>query len=118
MLSIARGKGVLNKLLNACFQWTFEYRRKRQVNKAIKKIALIENASVAYVFRDNYLKYSLVNFLSIFSSFKCLYVDRSEWNIVSSYSYGGWDKPGYTMWCSREGTSTHPNCVWLSAWSR
>ena len=31
--SILRHKGNLNKHLNACFLWTFEYRRKRRVNK-------------------------------------------------------------------------------------
>ena len=32
----SRHKGILNKHLNACFLWTFEYRRKRQVDKATK----------------------------------------------------------------------------------
>ena len=45
---------------------------------------LIEDASDTYVFRDNYLKYSFLNFLSIFSSLQCLYVVRY---IVLSSSY-------------------------------
>ena len=32
------------------FLWTFEYRRKWRVNKAIKEIALIEDASDAFGF--------------------------------------------------------------------
>ena len=32
------------------FLWTFEYRRKRRVNKGIKEIAVIKDASDAYVF--------------------------------------------------------------------
>ena len=50
----------------------------------------------------NYLKYSFVNFPSIFSSFKCLYIVRFEWGIVLSSSNDGWDKRGYTTWCPRE----------------
>ena len=68
------------------FLWTFEHRRKRQVNKGIKQIALIEDADDAYVFRKNYLKYSFVNFWSIFSSFQCLYVVRFECDTVFSNS--------------------------------
>ena len=44
------------------FLWTFEYRRKWRVNKAIKQITLIEDASDTYVFCNNYLKYSFLNF--------------------------------------------------------
>ena len=57
---------------------------------------------------NNYLKYSFVNFLGIFSSFQCIYIVRFESDIVLV-----WDKRGYTMWCPREGTSTLVNCVRL-----
>ena len=67
----------------------------------------------AYIFGNNYLKYSFVNFLSIFSSFQCLYIVRFEYDIILSNSYDGWDKRGYTMWLPREGTSAVLNCVWL-----
>ena len=72
-----------------------------------------EDASDAYGFSNKYLKYSLVSFLSIFPSFRCLYIVRCEWDIVLSSSYDGWDKRGYIMWYPREGTSTLLNCVWL-----
>ena len=72
-------------------------RRKGRVYRAIKQIALIEDVSDAYVFCNNYLKYSFVNFFSIFSSFQCSYVVRFEWDIVLSSSYNGWDKREYTM---------------------
>ena len=50
-LSILRHKGILNKTFEyPCFLWTFEYRRKGRVNKAIKEIALIEDASDAFGF--------------------------------------------------------------------
>ena len=51
------------------------------------------------------MKYSFVNFLSNFSSFQCLYIVRSEWDIVLSSSYDGWDTHGHTMWCTRKGAS-------------
>ena len=86
------------------FLWTFEYRRKLRVNKAIKQTALIEDASDTYVFCNNYLKYS---FLML------VYIVRFGWDIALSSSYDGWDKHGYTMWCHRDGTSTLLNCVWL-----
>ena len=38
------------------FLWTFEFQRKRQVNKAIKETALTVDASDAYIFPNNYLK--------------------------------------------------------------
>ena len=68
-LSISRHKGILNKTFEyPCFLWTFEYRRKGRVNKAIKEIALIEDASDAFgFFCNNYLKCLFVNFLSTFS---------------------------------------------------
>ena len=58
-------------------------------------------------------KYSFANFLSIFSSFQCLYIVWFEWDIVLSSLCDVWDKRGYTMWCFREGPSTLLNCVWL-----
>ena len=88
-----------------------QYRRKRLVNKAIKWIALSEDPSDASVFCNNYLKYSFVNFLGIFSSFKCLHIVRFEWDIVLSSSYKGWHKCEYTMWCHGKGTSTLLYCV-------
>ena len=48
------------------------------MNKAIKYIALIEDASDAYVFYNNCLKYSFANFVSIFSPFECLYIVRFD----------------------------------------
>ena len=49
------------------------------MNKAIKKCALIEDISDAYVLRNNYLKYSFVNFLSIFLHFiACIYLELNE----------------------------------------
>ena len=60
---------------------------KGRENKA--KITLIEDASDAYVFCNNYLKYSFVKFISIFSSFQCLYIVRFESAIVLSSSYDG-----------------------------
>ena len=73
----------------------------------------IEDVSDVSVFSNNYLKYSIVNFLSILSLFQCLYIVRFKWDIVLSSSYEGSDNRWYTMWCLREGTSTHLNCVWL-----
>ena len=58
-------------------------------------------------------KYSFVNFLSIFSSFQCLYLVRFEWDIVLSSSYHACDEGGYIMLCPREDTSTLLNCFWL-----
>ena len=59
-LSISRHKGILNKsFLMPVFLWTFEYRRKRRVNKANKEIALIEDASDAYEFCNNHSKCSI-----------------------------------------------------------
>ena len=66
---------------------------------------LIEDASAAYVFCNNYLKYSFVKFLSIFSSFQYLHIVICKWDIGLSSSYDGWNKREYTMWCLREGTS-------------
>ena len=70
-----------------------------------------------YSFVNIHLKYSFVNFLSIFFffffSFQCLYIHRFEWGIVLSSLCHGWDKRGYTKWCSRGSTSTLLNCVWL-----
>ena len=68
-----------------------------------------------YSFVNIHLKYSFVNFVSIFFffSFKCLYIHRFEWGIVLSSLCHGWDKRGYTKWCSRGSTSTLLNCVWL-----
>ena len=57
------------------------------------------------------MKYSFVNLLSILSLFQCLYIVRSDWDIVLSSSYDEWNKRGYTMWCPREGTSTLLNFV-------
>ena len=52
------------------------------------------------------MKYSFVNFLSIFSSFPCLCIVRLEWDIVLSSSYDGSDQCEYTMWQPREGNSS------------
>ena len=68
---------------------TSEYRRKRRVNKSVKYIVLIEDASDTYVFCNNYLKYLFVKFLSIFSSFQCFCMVRFERGIVLSSSYDG-----------------------------
>ena len=46
-----------------------QIRRKKRVNKAVKLIALIQDASDTYIFCNNYLKHSFVNFLSIFLHF-------------------------------------------------
>ena len=75
----------------------------------------IEDVSDVSLFRNNYLKYSTVNILSILSLFQCLYRFRFrfKWDIVLSSLYNGSDNRWYTMWCLREGTSTHLNCVWL-----
>ena len=58
---------------------------------------MIEDASDAYVFRNNYFEYLFGKFLSIFSSFQCLYAVRFEWDIVLSKSCDGSEKCGYTM---------------------
>ena len=110
VLSVSHHKTILSKHLNACFLWTFEYRKKRRVNKAIKIIVLIEDASDANFFP---ITFENIYFQSIFSSFQCLYIVRYEWDIVISNSYDGWDERGYTIWCLRQGTSTLLNCVWL-----
>ena len=112
-LSIRATKEFQTNIWMPVFLWKFKHRRKRRVNKAIKWVALIEDANDAYVFCNSYLKYSFVTFLSICSSFQCFYIVRFEWDIVLSSSYDGWDKRGYTMWCPREGTFTLQNCVWL-----
>ena len=62
--------------MNVRFLWTFECSRKRRVNKTITKIAMIQDGSYAYVFRNDNLKCSFVNFLSIFSLFQCSYIAR------------------------------------------
>ena len=91
------------------FLWTFEYQRKRRVNKAIKEIALTLDASDAYIFRNNYLKKFIFKLPKYFFFISILVYFRIEWDIVLSSSYDGWDKLGYTMCCPCEGTTTLPN---------
>ena len=67
------------------------------MNEAIELIALIEDASYAYAFRNNYFKYSFVDFLSIFCSFQCLYIIKFERDIVLSSLCDGLDKRGYII---------------------
>ena len=43
----------------------------------------------------------------------CLYIVRFEWDAVVSSSSDGSYERGYTMWCSREGTSAFLNFIWL-----
>ena len=74
-------------------------------------MSLIENASDAYVFCNNYLKFFY--FLFWYYSFQCLCIVRFDCDIVLSSSNDGSDKRGYTMWCQREGTFSLLNCIWL-----
>ena len=70
---------VINLVSQTNFKQTFEYLffmnirvlKKRQVKTAVKYIPLIEETSAAYIFCNKNMKYSFVNFLSIFSLFKC-----------------------------------------------
>ena len=49
------------------------------MNKAVKLIGLIQDASDTYIFCNNYLKHSFVNFLSIFLHFiACIWLDLNE----------------------------------------
>ena len=87
--------------MNACFFYqhsNIEERNEWRVNEAIKWIAMIKDASDAYIFANRYLKYSFANFPSIFSSCQCLYIDRFERDIVLN---DGWENRGYIMWCPR-----------------
>ena len=58
------------------------------------------------------MKYSFINLLSIFffHSSACIYINFNE---VLFFLVNVMDKCGYTKWCSRGGTSTLLNCVWL-----
>ena len=73
--------------------------------RLLNKMRLLKMQVMLMFFAITVLKYSFVNFLSIFYSFQCLYIVTFEWDIVLSSSYDGWDKRGYTILCPREGTS-------------
>ena len=88
-------KRVLNTHLSAYFyEHSIIKERDDCISMAIKKIALIEDANDAYVFRNSYMKIFICKLSKYFLHFNA----KFEWDIVLSSSHDGWDKKrGYTM---------------------